>query len=392
MKKLSVVLLIILLCAVSCGTTKVNLGTQVVYEDAEAVVTEALEPVDSADAFEGSDVSLQALVESSEVEDVESVASEVDSEDVVASDSGEVLELSDSGEAVETVEDAEVVELAEAVEFAESVEPVAEGAISGDEVVSEEVSGDVVSGEEGSYVEEVVEAVDEEVLSAPEATTENVASTTETTTEEFEVSGEEASADVNVDVNSTLSSEPTEEVSSEVSEDVNASTETLDVTPEASEEVSIEESAESPVVSTSNNEVMSKEVVLTNSEAKVPTAFLDKVVYYVKLYGSKALEFAKSNTLMAIGYLLIAIGVIWLIVDLIKFIVKSVRTNNQVYEEFVEIEEPEISRSEVYPQAKKEAKAAQSENSKVRIDEDGNLEFKDEDEFLRSLLGSDKDL
>ena len=375
MKKLSVVLLIILLCAVSCGTTKVNLGTQVVYEDAEAVVTEALEPVDSADAFEGSDVSLQALVESSEVEDVESVASEVDSEDVVASDSGEVLELSDSGEAIETVEDAE------AVEFAESVEPVAEGAISGDEVVSEEVSGDVVSGEEGSYVEEVVEAVDEEVLSAPEATT-----------EEFEVSGEEASADVNVDVNSTLSSEPTEEVSSEVSEDVNASTETLDVTLEASEEVSIEESAESPVVSTSNNEVMSKEVVLINSKAEVPTAFLDKVVYYAKLYCSKALEFAKNNTLMAIGYLLIAIGVIWLIVDLIKFIVKSVRTNNQVYEEFVEIEEPEISRSEVYPQAKKEAKAAQSENSKVRIDEDGNLEFKDEDEFLRSLLGSDKDL
>ena len=382
MKKLSVFLLIfILLCAVSCGTTKVNLGTQVVYEDAEAVVTEALEPVDSADAFEGSDVSLQALVESSEVEDVESVASEVDSEDVVASDSGEVLELSDSGEAVETVEDAEVVELAEAVEFAESVEPVAEGAISGDEVVSEEVSGDVVSGEEGSYVEEVVEAVDEEVLSAPEATT-----------EEFEVSGSDTSADVNVDVNSTLSSEPTEEVSSEVSEDVNASTETLDVTPEASEEVSIEESAESPVVSTPNNEIKAKEVVLTNSKAEVPTAFLDKVVYYVKLYGSKALEFAKSNTLMAIGYLLIAIGVIWLIVDLIKFIVKSVRANNQVYEEFVEIEEPEISRSEVYPQAKKEAKAAQSENSKVRIDEDGNLEFKDEDEFLRSLLGSDKDL
>ena len=382
MKKLSVFLLIfILLCAVSCGTTKVNLGTQVVYEDAEAVVTEALEPVDSADAFEGSDVSLQALVESSEVEDVESVASEVDSEDVVASDSGEILELSDSGEAIETVEDAEVVELAEAVEFAESVEPVAEGAISGDEVVSEEASGDEVSGEEGSYVEEVVEAVDEEVLSAPEATT-----------EEFEVSGEEASADVNVDVNSTLSSEPTEEVSSEVSEDVNASTETLDVTPEASVEVSIEESAESPVVSTSNNEVMSKEVVLTNSKAEVPTAFLDKVVYYAKLYCSKALEFAKSNTLMAIGYLLIAIGVIWLIVDLIKFIVKSVRANNQVYEEFVEIEEPEISRSEVYPQAKKEAKAAQSENSKVRIDEDGNLEFKDEDEFLRSLLGSDKDL
>jgi hypothetical protein len=372
MKKLSVFLLIfILLCAVSCGTTKVNLGTTVEYEETEAVVTEALEPVDSADAFEGSDISLQALVESSEPENFESATSEVGGEEFVSESAGseEVVsgELSESGETVDATEAVDLAEVVESTEVSDAIESATEGAISGDEIVSEEVSGDVLpgdegSGEEGSYVEEVSEAVGEEVISAPEATT-----------EELEVSGSDTSFDVNVDVNSTLSSESTEEVSSVVNEDVNASTEILDV-------------------SAPNNETKAKEVVLTNSKAEVPTAFLDKVVYYAKLYGSKALEFAKNNTLMAIGYLLIAIGVIWLFVDLIKFIVKSVRANNQVYDEFVEIEEPEISRSEVYPQAKKEAKAAQSENSKVRIDEDGNLEFKDEDEFLRSLLGSDKDL
>jgi hypothetical protein len=355
LKKFFVGLLIfILLCAVSCTTTKSSLGTQVVYDETQ-VVTNDVEVVGET---------LTDLVED-----------EVQAEE--AAEATETVDVAESSDATETVESVDTVEATEAGELVESVEsPVEETASAKD---SEDV---------GYVAEEVTSAETTEIAEVSEAS-------------EVELGSEVVSS---------------EEPSSEVTEVVESASEAEVEQPvESSEAETV--ITETPAVEEANEVESSKEVVLTNEASEpVPTAFFDKVVYYAKLYGNIALEFAKANILFSLGLLTMAIGIIMLIVDLIKYIVKSIKSNK--YEEEMEIEEPDIDRNDLYhplSSAKKQASDFDSDevvyaepaepedtSSKVETspstsvkyskkDYDDDKKFQTDDDFLRSLL-NDEDL
>ena len=359
MKKFFVGLLIfILLCAVSCTTTKSSLGTQVVYDETQ-VVTNDVEVI--GETLTDLDVG------SSQIEDT--------------AEAGESVDVAESSEATETVGPVDTVEATE-VESVES--PV-------DETASVVASVDV-----GSVAVEVASGEVSEIAEVSE-----VAEMAETEATEVELSSEVVSS---------------EEPSSEVTEAVDSAADTEVEQPvESSESETV--ATETPVVEEANEVESSKEVVLTNEASEpVPTAFFDKVVYYAKLYGNIALEFAKANILFSLGLLTMAIGIIMLIVDLIKYIVKSIKSNK--YEEEMEIEEPDIDRNDLYhplSSAKKQAsdfdsdevvyaepaepedtssKVATSTSTSVKYskkDSDDDKKFQTDDDFLRSLL-NDEDL
>jgi hypothetical protein len=366
LKKFFVGLLIfILLCAVSCTTTKSSLGTQVVYDETQ-VVTNDVEVVGET---------LTDLVED-----------EVQAEE--AAEATETVDVAESSDATETVESVDTVEATEAGELVESVEsPVEETASAKD---SEDV---------GYVAEEVTSAETTEIAEVSEVS--EVAEMAESEASEVELGAEVVSS---------------EEPSSEVTEVVESASEAEVEQPvESSEAETV--ITETPAVEEANEVESSKEVVLTNEASEpVPTAFFDKVVYYAKLYGNIALEFAKANILFSLGLLTMAIGIIMLIVDLIKYIVKSIKSNK--YEEEMEIEEPDIDRNDLYhplSSTKKQASDFDSDevvyaepaepedtSSKVETspstsvkyskkDYDDDKKFQTDDDFLRSLL-NDEDL
>ena len=320
MKKFSVLLLIfILLCAVSCGTTKSNLGSEVVYEETAVV--------DSSDAFD--DISSEVFPESSTDIDANTIEAQANEALVDAS-----ADVSTETEVVTDFEDAE------SVEAVEKGEPEVSGAeVEGTEVdeVATEALGDI------TFATETSESINDSEIFA-----------------EFAPATEATEPDVTIDVNEPIVIEVYEQEANKEASLTNAPS-SFPQPPKAVEET-------------------------------VPTDFFDKVVYYAKLYGNKALDFAKNNILLSLGFLTIAIGLIMLLVDLIKYIAKSIRANHysdddDYYDDF-EIEEPEITKEDLYhpvKSAKKAAKAAKAEAEEASDDK----KFQSEDDFLRSLLNDE---
>ena len=325
MKKFSVLLLIfILLCAVSCGTTKSNLGSEVVYEETAVV--------DSSDAFD--DISSEVFPESSTDIDANTIEAQANEALVDAS-----ADVSTETDVVTDFEDAESVEAVEKGEPEVSGAEVEGTEVEGTEVdeVATEALGDI------TFATETSESINDSEIFA-----------------EFAPATEATEPDVTIDVNEPIVIEVYEQEANKEASLTNAPS-SLPQPPKAVEET-------------------------------VPTDFLDKVVYYAKLYGNKALDFAKNNILLSLGFLTIAIGLIMLLVDLIKYIAKSIRANHysdddDYYDDF-EIEEPEITKEDLYhpvKSAKKAAKAAKAEAEEASDDK----KFQSEDDFLRSLLNDE---
>ncbi len=307
MKKFSVLLLIFtLLFAVSCGTTKVSLGTEVVYEETP-VTSEASVTVEEAQLSENAVVEEPTAVEEPATVDELTVVSTSESD----------IESSTGSEEPEVTTDESV--LADA--------PVAEVDVTEDVSAVEELASETIDS---------IETADAEFADA-----------------------DDADAEVLIDTEEPIVIEVYEQ--------------------ESNKEVTL------------TNEVSTASQTPAVEAEPVPTAFFDKVVYYAKLYGNKVLEFVKNNILISLGFLTIAIGIIMLIVDLIKFIVKSVKANN--YDDFAdyEIEEPEIDREDLYHPVKSAKKA--TKDSKASKDESheasDDMKFQSEDEFLRSLLNDE---
>lgn len=298
MKKFFIVLLCVILCVVvSCKTPKVTTGSN------DAGETQSLEHVDSADAFDGADLTQAPVDEGSTSEVIDS-------------------EVSESGES-----EGEVSEVGEKVGFDDSQE---------DEVVENLESSSIESVDE---VESPSETPDEDAF--------------EQETESVEVETIESSdvAEVSEQTESTESfEEPIVEMENVPAVEVQNS------------EAATQVPSSTPVVSST----MSSH---TNLAEEVPNGFVDEVIYFVK-----------NNILISIGLLSIAIGVIWLLVDLIKFIVKSIKSNcSHDDEDFENVEEV------------KEIREKNIENSNSNEDNEKH-EFQDEDEFLRSLLNTEEDL
>lgn len=350
MKKFFIVLLCVILCVVvSCKTPKTTAVSPVEYEETEAHVTESLEPVDSANAFDGTDFTPEPIAESQDSNDSEAAASEAASE--VSTDealggasSEEVLGADASAETTSSMES--TTEMSESSESSES---------SGDET-AEVVTTEDVSAETQTKAEQT----SDEALVA-EASSES--STVEATDDTVEQVSEDDDAESSETLGSAgASDEVKQEGTTEPVSDSTAMTTSDNKEPTASVEVPV-------AVSSANKPV-----------EEVPSNFTGKVVYY----GNKAWDFAKNNVLFSIGLLSMLIGVIWLIVDLIKYIVKSIKANkyeddNQYYEAH-EVEEPKFNKSHV-------------EKTNVQyVDDNEDHEFQDEDEFLRSLLNTNEDL
>lgn len=347
MKKFFIVLLCVILCVVvSCKTPKTTAVSPVEYEETEAHVTESLEPVDSANAFDGTDFTPEPIVESQDSNDSEAAASEAASE--VPTD--EALGGASSEEVV--IDDAS----AEATSSMESTTEMSESSESSGDETAEVVTTEDVSAETQTKAEQT----SDEALVA-EASSES--STVEATDDTVEQVSEDDDAESSETLGSAdTSDEVKQEGTTETVSDSSAMTTSDDKEPTASVEVPV-------AVSSANKPV-----------EEFPSNFTGKVVYY----GNKAWDFAKNNVLFSIGLLSMLIGVIWLIVDLIKYIVKSIRANkyeddNQYYEAH-EVEEPKLNNSH-----------AEKKNVQY-VDDNEDHEFQDEDEFLRSLLNTNEDL
>ncbi len=347
MKKFFIVLLCVILCVVvSCKTPKTTAVSPVEYEETEAHVTESLEPVDSANAFDGTDFTPEPIAESQDSNSSEAATSEAASE--VSTD--EALGGASSEEVV--IDDAS----AESTSSMESTTEMSESSgVSGDET-AEVVTTEDVSVETQTEAEQT----SDEALVA-EASSEG--STVEATDDIVEQVGEDVYAESSETLGSAgASDEVKQDGTTETVSDSTAMTTSDNKEPMASVEVPV-------AVSSANKPV-----------EEVPSNFTGKVVYY----GNKVWDFVKNNILFSVGLFSMLIGVIWLIVDLIKYIVKSIRANkyeddNQYYEAH-EVEEPKLNNSH-------------AEKKNVQYDDDNeDHEFQDEDEFLRSLLNTNEDL
>ena len=345
MKKFFIVLLCVILCVVvSCKTPKTTAVSPVEYEETEAHVTESLEPVDSANAFDGTDFTPEPIVESQD-----SNASEAASEATSEVSSDEALDGASSEEVLGADASAEATSMESTTEMSESSESF--GDKTADVVSTEDVSAETQTEAEQTSDEALV----------AEASSEGAA--VEATDDTVEQVGEGVDAESSEALSAPgASDEVKQEGTTETVSDSTAMTTSDDKEPMASVEVSV-------AVSSANKPV-----------EEVPSNFTGKVVFY----GNKAWDFVKNNVLFSIGLLSMLIGVIWLIVDLIKYIVKSIKANkyeddNQYYEAH-EVEEPKLNKSHV------EKKNVQY------VDDNEDHEFQDEDEFLRSLLNTNEDL
>ena len=234
---------------------------------------------------------------------------------------------------------------------------------------------------------------------------------------EVEAEGEATAADVEIiadaetEVNSqaeadALIEQPTED--SEVSNESEPAVENSEVqveaetqAPDVQVEPEVTVDTEEPIIVDVEEEETNKEVVLTNDvpepfkeptnefpsapnkvEEQVPEGFVDKA----KFYGSKVLDFAKNNILLSLGFLSIFIGVLMLLIDLIKYIVKSIKFNRYDEEDFEFEEDFDLSDSDDSDslKSKKRTKEVKSSNNT-------DAKFQDEDDFLKSLL-DDEDL
>lgn len=340
MKKFFIVLLCVILCVVvSCKTPKTTAVSPVEYEETEAHVTESLEPVDSANAFDGIDFTPEPIAESQDSNDSEA-ASEVSADEALDEASSEEVASDDaSAEATSSMKST--------TEMSESSE--ASGDETAEVVSTEDVSAETQTEAEQTSDETLVAETSSE-CPAVEATDDTV---------------EQVSEDVDAESSEALGSagandEVIQENSTETVSDSSAMTTSDDKEPMASVEVPV-------AVSSANKPV-----------EEVPSNFTGKVVYY----GNKTWDFVKNNILFSIGLLSMLIGVIWLIVDLIKYIVKSIKSNKYEddYYETHEVEEPKLNKSH-----------AEKKNVQY-VDDNENHEFQDEDEFLRSLLNTNEDL
>lgn len=349
MKKFFIVLLCVILCVVvSCKTPKTTAVSPVEYEETEAHVTESLEPVDSANAFDGTDFTPEPIVESQD-----SNASEAASEATSEVSSDEALDGASSEEVLGADASAEATSMESTMES--TTEMSESSGASGDE------TAEVVTTEDASAETQTeAEPTSDEAL-VVEASSEGAA--VEATDDTVEQVGEGVDAESSEALSAPgASDEVKQEGTTETVSDSTAMTTSDDKEPMASVEVSV-------AVSSANKPV-----------EEVPSNFTGKVVFY----GNKAWDFVKNNVLFSIGLLSMLIGVIWLIVDLIKYIVKSIKANkyeddNQYYEAH-EVEEPKLNKSHV------EKKNVQY------VDDNEDHEFQDEDEFLRSLLNTNEDL
>ncbi len=343
MKKFLYVLLILILCLASCTTAKVTKEPEVIYDETQVVTTEV--EVDSETLKDETNSSTDVIVDSSEEEVlVEDASVEVVSDEEVPADgiTSEELPLEESASEVITSEG-----------FAS--EEIASENLTSEEFASEEIFSEELTSEEFASEELASEEIASEESLQEEAPVEEI-STEETPVEEL------ASED--------LPAQNVEEVSEPVTE----------------AEVSLDSS-----VTTNGSANLPAEVVVN----PVPAKFVDKVVYYAKYYGNIVLAYVKANVLFSLGLLTMAIGIIMLFVDLIKFIVKSIKSNKD--EEEMEIEEPEINKANIYHPLTNAKTYEAPKTSTVFNDADSaesdeeSRKFQSEDDFLKSLL-ADEDL
>ncbi len=256
---------------------------------------------------------------------------------------------------------------------------------SEEEVFAEDASVEVVSDEEIPADGITSEEITSEELASEESASE------ELTSEDF--ASEEIASEEIASEESLQEEAPVEEISTEgtpveelASEDLPAQNVEEVSEPVAETEVSLDSS-----VTTNGSANLPAEVVVN----PVPAKFVDKVVYYAKYYGNIVLAYVKANVLFSLGLLTMAIGIIMLFVDLIKFIVKSIKSNKD--EEEMEIEEPEINKADIYHPLTTAKTYEAPKTSTVFNDADSaesdeeSRKFQSEDDFLKSLL-SDEDL
>ncbi len=256
---------------------------------------------------------------------------------------------------------------------------------SEEEVFAEDASVEVVSDEEVPADGITSEEITSEELASEESASE------ELTSEDF--ASEEIFSEELTSEESLQEEAPVEEISTEgtpveelASEDLPAQNVEEVSEPVAETEVSLDSS-----VTTNGSANLPAEVVVN----PVPAKFVDKVVYYAKYYGNIVLAYVKANVLFSLGLLTMAIGIIMLFVDLIKFIVKSIKSNKD--EEEMEIEEPEINKADIYHPLTTAKTYEAPKTSTVFNDADSaesdeeSRKFQSEDDFLKSLL-ADEDL
>ncbi len=343
MKKFLYVLLILILCLASCTTAKVTKESEVIYDETQVVTTEV--EVDSETLKDETNSSTDVIVDSSEEE---VLVEEIPSEEVFAEDA--------------------------------SVEVVSDEEVSADGITSEELPLEESASEELTSEDLAPEEIFSEELTSEELASEEIASE-EIASEEI-ASEESLQEEAPVEEISTEGT-PVEELASEdlPAEDVEGVSE-----PVTEAEVSLDSS-----VTTNGSANLPAEVVVN----PVPAKFVDKVVYYAKYYGNIVLAYVKANVLFSLGLLTMAIGIIMLFVDLIKFIVKSIKSNKD--EEEMEIEEPEINKADIYHPLTTAKTYEAPKTSTVFNDADSaesdeeSRKFQSEDDFLKSLL-SDEDL
>ncbi len=348
MKKFLYVLLILILCLASCTTAKVTKEPEVIYDETQVVTTEV--EVDSETLKDETNSSTDVIVDSSE-------------EEVFAEDA--------------------------------SVEVVSDEEIPADGITSEEITSEELASEESASEELTSEDFASEEIFSEELTSEELASeeifSEELTSEEL--TSEELTSEELASEESLQEEAPVEEISTEetpveelASEDLPAQNVEEVSEPVTEAEVSLDSS-----VTTNGSANLPAEVVVN----PVPAKFVDKVVYYAKYYGDIVLAYVKANILFSLGLLTMAIGIIMLFVDLIKFIVKSIKSNKD--EEEMEIEEPEINKADIYHPLTTAKTYEAPKTSTVFNDVDSaesdeeSRKFQSEDDFLKSLL-ADEDL
>ncbi len=353
MKKFLYVLLILILCLASCTTAKVTKEPEVIYDETQVVTTEV--EVDSETLKDETNSSTDVIVDSSE-------------EEVFAEDA--------------------------------SVEVVSDEEVSVEELSAEEVSADGITSEELPLEESASEELTSEELTSEELTSEDLAPeeifSEELTSEEFaseEIASEELTSEELASEESLQEEAPVEEISTEETPVEELASEELPAqnVEEVSEPVTEAEVSLDSSVTTNGSANLPAEVVVN----PVPAKFVDKVVYYAKYYGNIVLAYVKANILFSLGLLTMAIGIIMLFVDLIKFIVKSIKSNKD--EEEMEIEEPEINKADIYHPLTTAKTYEAPKTSTVFNDADSaesdeeSRKFQSEDDFLKSLL-ADEDL
>ncbi len=333
MKKFLYVLLILILCLASCTTAKVTKEPEVIYDETQVVTTEV--EVDSETLKDETNSSSDVIVDSSE-------------EEVFAEDA--------------------------------SVEVVSDEEVPADGITSEELPLEEIASEELTSEDFASEEIASENLTSEEFSSEEIFSE-ELTSEEF-ASEESLQEEAPVEEISTEGTSVEELASEDLpAQDVEGVSE-----PVTEAEVSLDSS-----VTTNGSANLPVEVVVN----PVPAKFVDKVVYYAKYYGNIVLAYVKANVLFSLGLLTMAIGIIMLFVDLIKFIVKSIKSNKD--EEEMEIEEPEINKADIYHPLTTAKTYEAPKTSTVFNDADStesdeeSRKFQSEDDFLKSLL-ADEDL